>query len=426
MDASSPRIIQRSDHNISRSHISENALKVLYRLKNAGYQAYLVGGGVRDLLLGLKPKDFDVSTDARPEDVRKLFRNCRLIGRRFRLAHVHFGSEIIEVATFRGDAQQDEVEEDERQIVNGMIVRDNVYGTLEEDAWRRDFTVNSLYYDIKDFSLVDYVGGLEDLKSRQLRLIGDPEQRYREDPVRMLRAVRFASKLDFKLEEKTETPISTLSDLLDSVPPARLFEEVLKLFLSGSGASTFSLLRQYGLLERLFFQTEESIKLDTQGVFYKLINIALKNTDDRIKEGKPVTPAFTLATLLWVPLCNLRERYLERGMTAHQAMTEASDVVIATQSRHVAVPRRLQTPIREIWQLQDRLEKRAPKRSLRLVNHPRFRAAYDFLLLRAEAGEVESVLAEWWTDLYNAEEKERGKLVDTLKRRRKRRKPKRD
>ncbi|MDH5378438.1 MAG: polynucleotide adenylyltransferase PcnB, partial [Gammaproteobacteria bacterium] len=372
------------------------------------------------------PKDFDISTDARPEDVRKLFRNCRLIGRRFRLAHVHFGDEIIEVATFRGDASAEDDEDLDREIVNGMIVRDNVYGTLQEDARRRDFTINSLYYNINDFSVVDYVGGLRDLKSNQLRLIGDAEQRYREDPVRMLRAVRFAGKLGFKLEQSTEAPLKQLGHLLESVPPARLFEEVLKLFLSGSSAETFRLLREYNLFKWLFLQTEEALLAETDGVFLKLIQEALKNTDERVSQGKPVTPAFTISVFLWRPVAELKQRYLQRGMTEHQALLEASEVVIAGQSQHVAVPRRFQTSLREIWQLQDRFEKRAPKRSLRLLSHPRFRAAYDFLLLRATVGDVNNTLAEWWTELYNSEEKHRGVLVEKLTRRKRRRKTKRN
>jgi poly(A) polymerase len=415
------RIISRAEHTISRSNISQNALKVLYRLKNAGYEAYLVGGGVRDLLLDRIPKDFDVSTDAKPEDVKRLFRNCRLIGRRFRLAHIHFGGDIIEVATFRGQHNGDQG--DDGQIVDGMIVRDNVYGTLEEDAWRRDFSVNSLYYNIHDFSVVDYVGGIDDLNARQLRLIGEPEQRYREDPVRMLRAIRFAAKLDFQIEKESETPLFELGNLLEGVPPARLFEEILKLFLSGDGLRTFQLLRHYELFDDLFAQTEETLREEQDGAYLRFIENALQNTDDRIREDKPVTPAFIIATFLWGPVVKLKTRFLERGMSENQALAEAADAVMAGQSQRVAMPRRFHTPIREIWQLQDRFNSRAPKKSMRLLKHPRFRAAYDFLLLRGKSGDADPEMITWWTQLYESDDSSREEMLGKLqqKKRRKRR-----
>ena len=252
-----PRVYARSEHSISRSQVSENALKVLYRLKKAGFEAYLVGGCVRDLLLGREPKDFDVVTDARPDQIKKVFRNCRLVGRRFRLAHVQFGRDIIEVATFRGSVE----ENSEHRFLNeeGRLLRDNQYGNIEEDVWRRDFTVNSLYYNIKDFSVIDYVGGMEDHLSGTLRLIGDPETRFREDPVRMLRAVRFAVKLGFNLHPDSEKPIAGLADLLNNIPPARLFDETLKLFLSGYALQTFEMLRHYDLFREQHFKGLQSI-----------------------------------------------------------------------------------------------------------------------------------------------------------------------
>jgi poly(A) polymerase len=420
------QIIPRNDHNVSRSQISEAALKVLYRLKKAGYQSYLVGGGVRDLLLEGEPKDFDIATDATPEDVRKLFSNCRLIGRRFRLAHVHFGREIIEVATFRGQHEGDQGEEG--QTVNGMIVRDNVYGTLEEDAQRRDFTVNSLYYNIYDFSIVDHVGGMQDMQARQLRLIGDPVTRYNEDPVRMLRVARFAAKLDFSIEAATEAPITELAPLLADVPPARLFEEVLKLLLSGKGERTYEILRQYGLFGELFPQAQEALEQDGD-VFDRFIATALRNSDQRIAEGKPVTPAFIFAAILWEPARRLRNHFMERGMTESQALADAANAVIAGQVQRISVPRRFHVMIKEIWHFQDRLQKRVPKRSLRLLTHPRFRAGYDFLLLRAEVGDESAELAEWWTDFSQSNEQEQEKMVKKFRgpsnnRRRRRRSPK--
>lgn len=420
------RVYAREEHSVSRGNISENALKVLYRLKNANFDAYLVGGGVRDILLERKPKDFDIATNATPEEVRGLFRNCRLIGRRFRLAHVHFGPEIIEVATFR--AQHDGNDGDEGQIVDGMIVRDNVYGDIEDDAWRRDFSINSLYYNINNFAIEDYVGGLEDLQARRLRILGDPEQRYQEDPVRMLRAVRFAAKLDFNVDEKTEAPLFELGALLEGVPPARLFEEVLKLFLSGKAVKTFELLRHYHLFPFIFPQTEVSIKQDKSGQTLALITRALANTDQRVHEGKPVTPAFIFAVFLWHSVSRLNAKYLARGMGESQTLSAAAEAVVSGQSRRVSIPRRFQTPMREMWMLQERLVKRAPRRSIRLLQHPRFRAAYDFLLLRAEVGEVDAELANWWTDMVQADDEAREEIIDRLSRGRRqfkrRRKPK--
>ena len=408
------RIYARSEHNISRDNISPNALKVLYRLKNAGFEAFLVGGGVRDLLLEGRPKDFDISTDATPEDVRGLFRNCRLIGRRFRLAHVHFGSEIIEVATFRG--QHEGNQGDDAQIVNGMITRDNVYGSLEEDAWRRDFSVNSLYYNIKDFSVEDHVGGLEDLRNKSLRILGDPELRYREDPVRMLRAIRFAGKLGFDIHPKTEAPLFELGGLLEGVPPARLYEEVLKLFLSGHSVRTLELLRHYQLFPYLFPQTEVSLKADETLKNLAFINRALENTDLRIKEEKRITPAFIFAVFLWEPVCELKAKYIARGMSESQTLAAAAEAVMSGQSRRIAIPRRFHTAMRDIWYLQDRFTKRAPKRSLRLLSHPRFRASYDFLLLRAESGNADMELAQWWGKFYDADDENKQEIVSQLNR----------
>ncbi len=392
-----PEVITRSRHPVSRANISPNALKVLYRLKEAGYQGHLVGGGVRDLLLGREPKDFDIATDAHPEDVRRLFRNCRLIGRRFRLAHVLFGNEVIEVATFR--ARQEDSGDSARQLdEDGRIVRDNVYGSLEEDAFRRDFTVNALYYNIDDFSVIDYAGGMEDLNNGVLRLIGDPETRYREDPVRMLRAVRFAAKLGFRIHPDSERPISELAGLLDDIPPARLFDEMLKLFMGGCALATFEALRHYNLFGRLFPQTEQSLAHEEQHFPHTLISHGMENTDARIAADKPVTPAFLLAVFLW-PAVRERTMQLEAaGQHPAQAMQHAGSQVIGDQIRVMSVPRRFSLTMREIWMLQLRLERKGGRRSQRVLSHPRFRAAYDFLLLRARAGEVPESLARWWTD----------------------------
>lgn len=390
--------IPRSEHSISRVNISPNALKVLYRLKDAGYQAHLVGGGVRDLLLGREPKDFDVATDAHPEEVRSLFRNCRLIGRRFRLAHVMFGREIIEVATFRALQQGGDQGADQHVDDEGRIVRDNVFGDIEGDAFRRDFSVNALYYNIADFSIMDYTGGMADIEKGVLRLIGDPDTRFREDPVRMLRAVRFATKLGFRIEAETERPIKALAPLLGDIPPARLFDEMLKLFLGGSALDNFEMLRHYNLFEQLFPLTERALGHEENHFPLMLIARGMANTDKRIEEDKPVTPAFLFALFLWQPVREHAAQLEAEGQHPAQAMQHAGSQMIAEQAAVLATPRRFSLPMRDIWMLQLRLENKGGRRSVRALSHPRFRAAYDFLLLRAAAGEVPQDLADWWTE----------------------------
>lgn len=393
-----PKTIPRAEHSISRSQISPNAVKVLYRLHKAGFRACLVGGGVRDLLLGIIPKDFDVTTDATPEQVRQLFRNCRLIGRRFRLAHVQFGREIIEVATFRAAEEQDDSAE--------LFLRyDNYYGNIEDDAQRRDFSVNALYYDINDFSLLDYVGGLDDLNAGVIRIIGEPERRYQEDPVRMLRAIRFAAKLGFRIEPATEAPIYHMAYLLRQVPPARLFDEILKLFITGHAVQSFELLRLYGLLQHILPLTARSLRKNRAARL--LLSNALANTDQRIAEDKPVTPAFLYAALLWAPLCDRMQRLSEHNTNEQEVLHQAADELIRQQSRHTSMPRRFSAPMREIWALQARFTRRTGKRAHAFLNHPRFRAAYDFLVLRAQSGEPVEDLADWWTEVQNLSETER-------------------
>jgi len=437
-----PLIIPRSEHSISRAAISPNALKVLYRLKDAGYQGFLVGGAVRDLLLGITPKDFDVATNALPEEVRRLFRNCRLIGRRFRLAHVHFGHEIIEVATFRAAAAPEREDADDADADSdngggadeagasgaaeyaapsdsthrafdqtGRILRDNIYGTIEEDVWRRDFAANGLYYNIDDFSIWDFVDGVSDVRARRLKLIGDPETRYREDPVRMLRAVRFAAKLDFSIDPQTEAPIGKLAYLLDGVPPARLFDECLKLFLSGFGAKSFRLLRQYGLFEHLFPLPAAAFALPPYAYAQDMLERGLINTDERIAADKAVTPTFLFAVLLWsAVLRELNERQAGPAPDLAQLM-QACDTVLRAQQSRVAIPRRFAIPMRELLMLQPRFNRRGGIKSLSLLQHPRFRAAYDFLLLRAEVGVADPELAKWWTDIQVLPQEERVALV---------------
>ncbi|MDT8372181.1 MAG: polynucleotide adenylyltransferase PcnB [Gammaproteobacteria bacterium] len=402
-------IIQRPDHTISRKQISPHALKVLYGLKDAGYEAYLVGGCVRDLLLGHEPKDFDVATDASPEQIHKLFRKSRLIGRRFKLVHVGFGENIIEVATFRAPPEAEQHVDEQ-----GKITRDNVFGTLEQDAWRRDFTINALYYNIRDFSLIDYTGGIADLKQGKIRLIGDVETRYREDPVRMLRALRFVGKLGLVLDEETERWIPKLADLLKAIPAARLFDESLKLYLSGNAAVTHELLCHYNVFPQLFPQTDAVLHTEQDHFPRTLLVRALENTDQRIDDDKPVTPAFLFAALLWEPVRQRWQDHIANKIPNIPALQRACAEVIAEQIKTVAVPKRFTLVTRDIWVLQTRLEQRSGKRAFRVLEHPKFRAAYDFLLLRAESGEPLIKLTQWWTDFQVASEQERLKMVNSL------------
>ena len=504
-----PRIIPRADHTISRSHISPNALRVLYKLRDAGFKGFLVGGCVRDLLIGLEPKDFDVATDALPEQVRKLFRNCRLVGRRFRLAHVFFGREIIEVATFRAasapsqaeeplpdadpedgeaaelddplletdsleetaelDSEEDEADnagytkreanartngnlgaggtaaprpatapraarsygvdgartfptsdsdtdpDVERMFdVTGRILRDNVYGTIDADVWRRDFTANSLYYNISDFSVWDYCGGVEDIAARKLKLIGDPETRFREDPVRMLRAARFEAKLGFEIDPATAEPIGRLRDLLGGVPPARLFDETLKLFLSGHGERSFEVLRRRGLLAALLPTVDRYLTAHPGSLVEKLLIQGLRNTDERVRADKPVTPTFLFALLLYGPIAGIieatpPERWHELG-----TILDACDLAARQAQTNVAIPKRFSLGVREMFALQPRLEHPRGRRALRALEHPRFRAAYDLLLLRAQHGLASAEMAQWWTRIQEVSAQERGQMADAI------------
>lgn len=421
-------LIPRDEHIISRANISKNAVKVLYRLSKSGYEAYLVGGGVRDLLLGREPKDFDVATNALPEEVKEVFSNCRLIGRRFRLAHVHFGREIIEVATFRSNRKESDHDGD-RHMENGRILRDNVYGTLEEDAQRRDLTINALYYSVDNFSVVDFANGMSDLQQGIIRLLGDVESRYREDPVRLLRAIRFAAKLGFVIEPQTEAPMARLAPLLEDVPSARLYEEVLKLFLGGAALESFEKLRHYELFGQLFPATEEALSHEDHEFPITFVSRGMANTDERLRQGKSVTPAFLFAVLLWEPVRLKAERLQAQGVHPVEALQNAASDVLSEQNRRVSIPKRFSYPMRDIWQLQARFTQRQGNRPQRLMTHPKFRAAYDFLLLRAESGEVEQELSDWWT-LYqdaNSQEKlsmtEQGRRGRGKRRRRRRKKP---
>lgn len=371
--------ISRDQHCISRKNISPNALRVLYKLREGGFAAYLVGGAVRDLLVGGHPKDFDVATDATPEQVKHLFRNCRLIGRRFRLAHVVYGREIIEVATFRANSDDGT---GDRELEAGRLVRDNVYGSIEDDAVRRDFTVNALYYTVDDFSVCDFVGGFADVQQRVLRLIGDPETRYIEDPVRILRAIRLSAKLDFHIDPAAAEPIPRLASLLGAAPPARLFDECMKMFMAGHGERSFLSLEAHQVLPELF--PEAATAIASGGVSTRaMVLAALASTDQRVREDRPVTPAFLLAALLWPAYARELGVLLSKGLDPAVAQQRASDRVTLHQAQRIALPRRFSVAMEEIWLLQPRFALRQRKRVFRLLAHPRFRAAYDFLELRA-------------------------------------------
>ncbi|MCL1525263.1 polynucleotide adenylyltransferase PcnB [Xanthomonas nasturtii] len=402
------RVIPRDQHTISRKDISPNALRVLYRLRESGFGAYLVGGAVRDLLVGGHPKDFDVATSATPEEVKALFRNCRLIGRRFRLAHVVFGREIIEVATFRANIDDGS---GDRELDNGRLVRDNVYGTIEDDAIRRDFTCNALYYAIEDFSVRDYCGGFEDVQARLMKLIGHPELRYQEDPVRMLRAVRLAAKLNFDIEAGTAEPIPRLAGLLSEAAPARLFEEILKLFLSGHGVASFEGLERYGLLGALFPESAAALKSNRSGALRAMVLEGLRNTDARVANDEPVSPAFLFALLLWPAFCRTLMGLQAQGVQPEDAQRRAADRVTLHQLERVALPRRFSLPMQEIWLLQTRFSSRQRKRVFRTLSHPRFRAAFDFLVLRQFASADHAADVEFWREAQKSSGQE---LVDAI------------
>jgi poly(A) polymerase len=467
--AGAPRIIPRSDHPVSRSNISPNALRVLYRLKETGFEAFLVGGCVRDIILGRHPKDFDVATDALPDQVRRLFRNCRLVGRRFRLAHIVYGRDVIEVATFRAASaplpSEEPVparEEDEAELLaeeqdggdgeppdavvelevtepvemgefgagawsrsrdkgsagprvqddHGRLLRDNMYGSIDEDVWRRDFTVNALYYNIADFSIWDYVGGLADIHARRLKLIGDVETRYREDPVRMLRAARFEAKLGFDIDPPSARPIAQLRGLLASVPPARLFDETTKLFLTGHGADSYRVLRQRGLFAALFPAVDGYLEKHPGSLVEELLVQGLRNTDRRVVEDKPVTPTFLYSLLLYGPIAAVIESLPPERWHEPQAILEACDRALREAQQRVSIPRRIALGVREMYALQPRLEGPRGRRALRLLEQPRFRAAYDLLTLRAALGLADADTAQWWTTLQAAEPAEREQMVE--------------
>ncbi len=420
-----PLIFSRDQHPVSRKLLSPNALKVLYRLNKGGYDAYLVGGGVRDILLGFKPKDFDIATNATPDEIKELFRNCRLIGRRFRLAHIVFGREIIEVATFRGhhdnaSEQEKSCKKTSKQNDDGMLLRDNIYGSIDEDAERRDFSINALYYSAKDFKVYDFANGVQDVHDRVIRLIGDPETRYREDPVRMLRAIRFATKLDMQISDDTKAPIKELSSLMANIPAARLFEEFLKMFIAGKAVANFEQLRSYNLFGYFFPAVDQALnnEQDEQRFLLDFIMLAMENTDKRINNDQRVTPAFLFAAMLWYPLQkHIQQIKVTTQLTPQDLFFAALNEIMPEQQRSIAIPKRFQSVIKDIWILQDKLGRREGKRAFKTLEHPKFRAGYDFLLLRAqiEATSELNELAHWWTDFQEVSDEARIQMIKGIK-----------
>ena len=398
-----PRYLGAAEHGLVRDQVDPNAIDVVERLEDAGFQAFLVGGCVRDLLLGAHPKDFDVATSATPEQVKRVFRRARLIGRRFRIAHVRYGRHIIEVSTFRKAQAEDE---DERRLADsGLILRDNVWGTLDEDAFRRDFTINALYYDPQHEEIIDFVGGLDDLEHQRLRFIGDTETRLREDPVRLLRAVRFRAKLGFELDPEIEAAVPELAEHLREIPPARLFDEVCKIFVSGRSEAAWDYLAPTRLRWALFPCCPPDDPL---------VRLAMRNTDRRIAEDKPVTPGFLFAVVMW--------RDFQARFTAHaehrkpaEARAAAASETLAEQQQIIAIPRRFSQFIRDVWGLQHRLEALRPRTIAGLMEHERFRAAYDFLVLRGEAGEPVADAADWWTRYQDADHDARDAMLGELR-----------
>ena len=424
---SGPRILPLAEHGITRARIAPCALKVTRGLREGGYTAFVVGGAVRDLLLGREPKDFDVATDATPEQARALFRRARIIGRRFRIVHAYCGAETIEITTFRaGNPQGEEEDEDRVTAEDGLILRDNAFGSQEDDAARRDFTVNALYYDPERQEVWDWHGGVADARKRVLRMIGDPSTRYKEDPVRMLRAARFAAKLDFHIDPATRAPIAQLAPLLARIPAARLFDEMMKLLLSGHAERGVRQLRAEGLHHGILPMLDAILDDPARQAF---LHAALHDTDERVRQGQSASPAFVLAGLLWFDMQALWQRHRQAGQTAQPALHAAMDETLERQREALAFPRRFDGMIKEIWSLQPRFEQRSGARPYRLLSHPRYRAGYDFLLIRARGGDAPQELADWWTAFQDADEHARARMLlpatgeGARKRRRRKRRP---
>lgn len=398
-----PVTLKQKEHGIDPSLLSANAVRVTQTLQDAGFKAFLVGGAVRDLMLGIKPKDFDVATNATPEQIKSLFRRAFIIGRRFQIVHVIFGQEQIEVTTFRGPSSEQAIKDE-----HGRVLRDNTFGEQHEDAARRDFTVNAMYYDPAAQTVLDYHDGFADIRSKTLRMIGVPEARYREDPVRMLRIVRFAAKLSFTIDPTTRAPMAVMAPLINNVPAARLFDEMLKLLLSGHALACLQQLRKEGLHHGLLPLLDVVLE---QPLGEKFVTLALTNTDQRIKQGKSVSPGFLFAALLWHQVLEKWTAYQAAGEFPIPALHLAADDVLDTQTEKLALQRRIASDMRDIWAMQPRFERRIGKSPYKLIEHPRMRAGYDFLLLRCESGELDAEIGEWWTEFIDADGPGRAALL---------------
>lgn len=403
-----PVILGAADHGIDPRLLSANAVRVTSTLQEAGFEAFVVGGAVRDLLLGVKPKDFDIATNATPEQVRKLFRRAFIIGKRFQIVHVMFGQDLLEVTTFRGTASASAPKDE-----HGRVLRDNTFGSQAEDAVRRDFTINAMYYNPANEQVLDYHGGIEDIRAKTLRIIGQPEARYREDPVRMLRVVRFAAKLKFGIEPHTAAPIPVMAPLINNVPAARVFDEMLKLLMSGQALACLQQLRKEGLHHGLLPLLDVVLE---QPLGIKFVTLALDATDARISAGKTVSPGFLFASLLWHQVLEKWTAYRAAGEFPIPALHLAADDVLDSQTEKLALQRKIGSDMRDIWSMQPRFERRSGKSPHKLLEHLRFRAGYDFLLLRCASGEIDAELGEWWTAFYEGDEATRDDLVNSAQR----------
>ena len=418
-----PNYYHSSDFGFDQRSISPAALDVVEGLQQAGFDGYLVGGCVRDLLFGKAPKDFDVTTNGLPEEVRGLFRRARIIGRRFRIVHVRFGREVIEVATYRTNPNKKKKGGWWRWgrgsgAVSGRILDDNVYGTMEDDAYRRDFTANAIYYDPFSEQVVDFVGGVEDIRRNQLNMIGQPTERFIEDPVRMLRVIRFQAKLGIEPESALADAIEAQQSLINDVPPARLFDEVLKLFHHAHGVESWNRLHESGMDAYLFPQTFKAIS--ERPSLLTLVRAALENTDRRVAQDKPVIPAFLFSVLLWQPFVEQKALLASEIGNYGELVWKSGDIVFSEQCQRVAIPRRVSIVSIEIWLMQGNLERRKPRSIMAMMSNRRFRAAYDFLLLRSKIGEVGTGLVDWWTRIQDANDSTRLKMIADLKPDRKR------
>lgn len=402
-DPTQPVVLGPQEHGINPELVSNNAIRVTQTLQQAGFKAFLVGGAVRDLLLGIKPKDFDIATNATPEEVKALFRRAFIIGRRFQIVHVMFGQDLLEVTTFRGAAKEAAPKDE-----HGRVLRDNTFGEQHEDALRRDFTINAMYYDPATQQVLDYHGGMADIRNRTLRMIGVPEERYREDPVRMLRVVRFAAKLGFEIDPSAQAPIPVMAPLINNVPAARVFDEMLKLLMSGQAMACLERLRSEGLHHGLLPLLDVVME---QPLGERFVRLALDNTDLRIRQGKPVSPGFLFASLLWHQVLEKWRAYQAAGEFPIPALHQAADDVLNSQTEKLALQRRIATDMRDIWAMQPRFERRSGKSPYKLLEHPRLRAGYDFLLLRCESGELDAEVGEWWTAFMEADGPGREELL---------------